>query len=979
MSDDRTRLDACGCCEGPPEEPEHHNPPGLDALAYRIGTHPDFLGRMRRAIHGWTVPDGEHAGDRPLAALATRDADDPAIAMMDAAATVLDVLTFYQERIANEGFLRTATERLSILELARAIGYELRPGVAAEAYVAFTVDEAEGSPAVAEVPAGTQVQSVPAGGDELPQTFETAEAISAHRAWNTLRPRLAAPQPLTSGVTHVWVEGLNPGLVPGDRVLLVLDGVPHPQQVLRVTADRDAGRTRIDFARTISEPDVEAPDDYVDATDATLADVLETADEALELTRANVDAHVFRKTWREADLQAFLTVHEWDPEAVLAYVADLRAELFGGTDELLAFRTRAAVFGHNAPNWRTLPATVWASYYGVSEYDIPNPLPSSWPSDWPTLDVTAPNGTAHPSPALPSDESLTSGAAASPPTVGADLPAAEGMFIERANAEIEATLGGTIPGYTSEPLGILERMVDLDAVYKGVLPETWALLVGPGLVEPYRITDVTEAARAEYLLSAKTTRLTLDGSLSPFEGSPRQTTVHAQEEALAIAALPVTDEITAGQETLWLRAMVLGLVPGQRVALSGVEVGTDGLVRHEILSLDAVHHSGGYTRLTFEEKPAYTYEREGVEINANVVGASHGETVAGETLGSGDGSVPHQRLGLKKPPLTYVSAPNADGGAASTLTVRVDGVAWEEVPSLYGRGPAERVYTLRHDEDAESAVQFGDGRAGARLPTGRENVRATYRSGIGFEGEVGAGALTLLKTRPYGIRAVTNPLPAGGAEDAEALEDARTNAPVTVLTLDRIVSLRDYEDYARAFAGIGKAQATAVWTGETETVHLTLADASGDPVTGKLHDNLRAAVEGARDPLRPVVIAPYQPLVFFAEARLLVDGAYVWDDVAAAAEAALREAFAFERRSFAQPATAAEVVEAIHGVPGVVALDLDAFYATTPEATAAPAGSLLNAVLDARPARYDRDAGQILPADLLLVHPLGITLTPLIP
>ena len=50
---------------------------------------------------------------------------------MLACACVADVLGFYQERIANEGYLRTATERRSVLELARTIGYELKPGVAA--------------------------------------------------------------------------------------------------------------------------------------------------------------------------------------------------------------------------------------------------------------------------------------------------------------------------------------------------------------------------------------------------------------------------------------------------------------------------------------------------------------------------------------------------------------------------------------------------------------------------------------------------------------------------------------------------------------------------------------------------------------------------------------------------------------------------------------------------------------------------------
>src|SRR5678816_3746877 len=82
----------------------------------------------------------------PLRALTTRDPSDFSIALLDGWATVADVLTFYEERIANEGFLRTATERRSILELARLIGYELNPGVAASVHLAYTVDTATGAP-----------------------------------------------------------------------------------------------------------------------------------------------------------------------------------------------------------------------------------------------------------------------------------------------------------------------------------------------------------------------------------------------------------------------------------------------------------------------------------------------------------------------------------------------------------------------------------------------------------------------------------------------------------------------------------------------------------------------------------------------------------------------------------------------------------------------------------------------------------------
>ena len=134
----------------------------LDAVdaANQCATHPPStpvrrarrsVGPARHSCGGCPTRSGddlavrEDAGERPLADLATRASDDPSIALLDAAAVVADVLTFYQERIANDGFLRTAIERRSVLEMARAIGYELNPGVAATAYLTFTVEDAEGA------------------------------------------------------------------------------------------------------------------------------------------------------------------------------------------------------------------------------------------------------------------------------------------------------------------------------------------------------------------------------------------------------------------------------------------------------------------------------------------------------------------------------------------------------------------------------------------------------------------------------------------------------------------------------------------------------------------------------------------------------------------------------------------------------------------------------------------------------------------
>ena len=81
----------------------------------------------------------------------------------------------------------------SVLELARSIGYELRPGwQSSTCLLAFTVEDAPGTPGRAVVPAGTPVQSIPGQG-ELPQTFETGAELRAVAEHNAIRLRAAPP------------------------------------------------------------------------------------------------------------------------------------------------------------------------------------------------------------------------------------------------------------------------------------------------------------------------------------------------------------------------------------------------------------------------------------------------------------------------------------------------------------------------------------------------------------------------------------------------------------------------------------------------------------------------------------------------------------------------------------------------------------------------------------------------------------------
>jgi predicted phage baseplate assembly protein len=291
---------------------------------------------------------------------------------------------------------------------------------------------------------------------------------------------------------------------------------------------------------------------------------------------------------------------------------------------------------------------------------------------------------------------------------------------------------------------------------------------------------------------------------------------------------------------------------------------------------------------------------------------------------------------------------------------------WSESRSLYGLGPGDQKYTVRMDDDGKPIILFGDGMKGARLPTGINNIVATYRSGIGLAGEVAAESLTTLQSKPLGLRSATNPLPASGAGDPEKMENARDHAPLTVRTLDRIVSRDDYEDFAGAFAGIGKAQAVDLWSGEHHLVHLTIAGADGKPVTDlKFLKNFHAALDAARDPTQQIKVESFDQLLFNLAASVAVDSRFVTPDVFAAIQLALTDSFSFARRSFGQPVTAAEVMTIIQQVSGVVYVDLTSLYLSSDSAA-------LNQILPAHIAHVEN--GTIHHAQLLLINPLGIPL-----
>jgi hypothetical protein len=947
-------LDPCGCCEGVTTLTPAllANRPGLNVLAYRVGTHGSFKASMQSAL----------AAQPALDALTSRDDSDPSIALIDACATMLDVLAFYQERIANEGFLRTATERRSILELAREVGYELNPGVAASTYLAFTLEDAPGSPGSSVVERGTKVQSLPGPG-ELPQSFETTEPITARVAWNALRPQITQPQRLqiNSGqlfllagnnqlipAQRLYIAGTQANLKAGERLLVAIGSDALPLVIKSVAIEPERNRTRVELdVPLIGTPPLPATPPTLSYDPPVMTGGTPNF-QPLAFTKGNISSYVLNRRWRERDLSTFLAANRWSAQELLKYV-NQPAET-AATASVYAFRSRVGFFGHNAPRYDSLPQ---------------------------------PESSRRSNLRLRDESSAQSRAASLIDEINERITQRDKqkMIVEEyVDPDWDSDGGRTI---WTDSLRTLYSDSDIYDVYleralADVTRNSWAIFVssqaGPSA---YRVVELGESSLADFGISGRTTGLKLarpsgvalssSDKLSGFRF--RRTTAHVQSEALTLDRLPIEESIAAGTTALLLDRMVLELQAGQVLILSGEQADAPGVTRSEVVTLKEIIHFNGLTTLIFSTGLLWSYTRATLTINANVALSTHGETRR-EVLGSGDAAQPLQRFLLKQAPLTYVSAPTATG-SASTLELRVNDILWAETPSLYGLQPRDRVYITRTGDDGKTTVQFGDGGSGARPSSGIENIVATYRVGTGLAGMVKAGQLSLLMTRPLGVKSVTNPLAPTGAEDPESRDRARENAPLTVLTLGRIVSLQDFEDFASAFAGIGKAQATWLWSGEQRLIYLTIAAANGDAVspTSELYKHLTAAIDQSRDPIQQVRIDSYTPLAFNVAAKILVRRDYLADKVKSAVADALTQSFAFERRGFGQGVTKSEVLATIQAVAGVEAVDLDALYLVGQAVK-------LNERLPARTAHWDAGTSSLpKPAELLTISRDGISLT----
>lgn len=328
------------------------------------------------------------------------------------------------------------------------------------------------------------------------------------------------------------------------------------------------------------------------------------------------------------------------------------------------------------------------------------------------------------------------------------------------------------------------------------------------------------------------------------------------------------------------------------------------------------------------------------------VAATEGATVALEELGTSSGQL-DQSFALFTSPVIE--------GSVRVVVAEGAPVEWTYYSHLLDASVGDRVFSLLTDERGVTHVLFGDG-ANGKVPAGGSVIRATYRVGGGVRGNVGPEQITrIVTTVPAGVTVINQAAATGGA-DAETLTEIKVNAPRSLLTLGRAVTIDDYANLAVQVPTAAKAQAVS---GSPSSVTLYVAPTGGDgyEVDGvtpsarlqSAMDDVEAHLADKMPPGATLTVSGPDYIEIDVTMTVHVRDEFQQETVRQYLIRNVTALFAFDNVVFGGRFTPGDVYALLAGTPGVaygeaVALDRDTSVFTDPEPSSADAVMRLNEI-----------------------------------
>ena len=826
------------------------NRPALPHIKYRVGSYAEIREALFRNLD--KTPG--------LSQWTHRGADDPGIALLEGAAILGDILTFYQELYANEAFLRTAQWRESISDLVRLLGYRLSPGLGGNATFAFEIKGTEAVTVPVDFPLKAEV-----AGLSKPADFETTEQIIAYpwlSSFNLYR-RLFTPN-IVKETTEFYIfspdQFVTPiELKPNDRLLIA-------------EADNPADPTQL----------------------------------------ANHEIVIID------------SVRELHGRKIYKIKGSLKRG--GSIFNLAAFKLGRSFrhFGNNGPQKITKQ---------------PDEVKSTAVTNGATTTVTSPSA-----PQLLHSfyRDLTV------ENVSVDGPYTNLLGVKNMIKFCEPSLGKKEFALDSDvkDLAVGTRFVITLPLFKtGSLAFKERTLVRT-------VKSVRSATQTFGLVTGNTSVVTLDSQLDLIINGISYFITDTRQMVMEEVVSPVMEIRAAYKETTDTAGNKLYFFGTESQALSLsdrrlylVKPDNDPVLATvtdvQVLSA-SIADRPALRRIYLDREVTladFPNQKPVVTVYGNLVDATQGKTETTAALGNGDNRLVFQTFKLSKSPLTYLISKTETPPEVPELEIYVNDRLWKRVPSFFGRDPDEEIYIVREDAENNSWVQFGDGVTGARLPSGVKNVVAKYRTGTGAFGELKPKTKVQAGKKLDDLDKIQMPDVAAGGSEPEDGENARDAAPGKIQSLDRLVSLQDFESEALAISGVTKAAAMwALVNNNPEVVITVLMDTGRENEIEEVRQTL-AAYNKSRGPNRfPISVLKGLRSYVVVHATFGFDSTYLEENLKAEIQKALgvnsgvpnakddqSGLFSLRQRRFGQREYATSIAGRIQQVKGVTWAEVTRF------------------------------------------------------
>jgi len=357
------------------------------------------------------------------------------------------------------------------------------------------------------------------------------------------------------------------------------------------------------------------------------------------------------------------------------------------------------------------------------------------------------------------------------------------------------------------------------------------------------------------------------------------------------------------------------------------------------------------------------YSRYCTTIYGNVVQSGHGESQGEKILGSGDAAKSQQQFDFTVEEVSFAADSSFPSGVRAALDITVENRTWKQVAVLNDSEPEDPHYVVRMNEDATLNIGFGDGRHGRRLPTASNNVRIKHRVGVGLSGNLDPFSLKKEVKPHHLIDEVVQPVQSSGGNAMEDVTSMRENAPASLLTLERAVSLPDFTHLAASNSSVWQARAIRLQPGmaRKDKIEVVVVPAGGGAL-GTLKNTLESTLVQHALPSVSIDVTRFKSVILDLTITIRVkeeeyDSDFVTEDL----RQALFAAFALKLAKLGEPLFRSQVIKVAEGVEGVENCDClinpDGFFdesgtAITPKRVVCSGGVVKRVSLDERQVIY---------------------------